>query len=155
MTEKPSEVRRRKNTASALFGLGYADEVLIDAVGQKAAERRFVATQDDDVTVPLVAQPLGLEAREFLASVGRRFIVPGEQDDEVGRILDRLVHRLDEARAERDVVILDEDLVAFFGQNVRDLLRDGSDRAAPAEEKIELVRDCARHRSGPLRCGSG
>ena len=95
--------------------------------------------------VRLVAQPLGLEAGEFLAGVWRLFVVPGEQDDEVARILDRLVHRLDEARAERDVVILDEDLVALFGQNVRDLLRDGSDRAAPAEEKIQPVSDCAQH----------
>ena len=59
-------LRRRKDAAPALLGLGDADEVLIDDVGQKAAERRIVAAQDDDVTLPLVAQPLGLEARDSL-----------------------------------------------------------------------------------------
>jgi hypothetical protein len=39
---------------------------LIDDVGQKAPKRRVVATQDDDVTFPLVAQPLRLEAGDSL-----------------------------------------------------------------------------------------
>ncbi len=41
------------------------------------------------------------------------------------------VHRFDKTRAERDVVILDDDLVVRGSQNVRHLLRDGGDRAAP------------------------
>jgi hypothetical protein len=59
-------LRRRQDAALALLRFGDADEVLIDGVGQKAPERCVVATQDDDMTVPLVAQPLGLEAGDSL-----------------------------------------------------------------------------------------
>ena len=114
-------LRRRQDAASALFGLCDADEFLVDAVCQNAPERRIVAAQDDDVTVPLVAQPLGLKTGELLAGVGRGFVVTAEQDDQAAGVLDRPVHRLDEARAERNVVILDDDLVVRCGQNVRDL----------------------------------
>jgi hypothetical protein len=112
-------LRGREDTAPALLGLGDADKVLIDAVGQKAPQRSVVATQDDDATVPLIAQPLGLKVRELLAGVGRLFVVPGEQDDQVARVLDPLMHRLDQARAERNVVVLDDDLVARVGQAAR------------------------------------
>jgi hypothetical protein len=60
------------------------------------------------------------------------------------------VHRFDEARAERDVVILDDDLVVFLDQNVRNFPRDGRHRSAPAEEKIELAPGSARHGYFPL-----
>jgi hypothetical protein len=63
------------------------------------------------VALPFVLQPLGFEAREFLAGVGRPFVVAGEQDDEAAGDLDPVVHRPDEARAERDVVVLDEHFV--------------------------------------------
>ena len=136
---------RGNDAASALLGIGDADEVLIDAVGEKPAQRHILAAQDDDVTVLRALQPLRLEARELLAGVGRLFVVAGEEDDEVARVLDRLVHRLDEARAERDVIILNEDLVALVGQNVLDLVRDGRDRSAPAEKEVERVPETARH----------
>jgi hypothetical protein len=97
------------------------------------------------MALPFILQPLGLEAREFLPCVGRPFVFPGEQDDEAPGVLDPVMHRLDETRAERDVVVLDENFVARGCQNVGDLLRDGRDRAAPAEEKIEPFGDCARH----------
>jgi hypothetical protein len=73
------------------------------------------------------------------------FVIAGEQDDEAAGVLDPVMHRPDETRAERDVVVLDEDLVVCRGEGVGDLLRDGRDRAAPAEEKIEPIGDCARH----------
>jgi hypothetical protein len=55
-------------------------------------------------------EELGLEAGELLAGVGRGFVVAGEQDDEAAGVHDRLVHLFDEARVERDVVVLDDDL---------------------------------------------
>ena len=71
------------------------------------------------------------------------FVVPGEQDDEAAGVLNPFVHRLDEACAERDVVVLDDDLVVRGRQNVRNLLRDGRDRATPAEKEIDPFRDRA------------
>jgi hypothetical protein len=90
------------------------------------------------VELPFVLQPLGFGTREFLACVRRPFVVAGEQDDEAAGVLDPVVHRPDEARAERDVVVLDEHFVVRRCEGVGNLLRGRRDRAAPAEEKSNL-----------------
>ena len=56
---------RREDAALAFFGIGDADEILINDVGKEASQRRILATQDDDVALLFVLQPLGLEAREL------------------------------------------------------------------------------------------
>jgi hypothetical protein len=50
--------------------------------------------------------------------------VAREQHDEVSRVLDGVVHLLDEVRGKGDVVVLDEDPVALLGENVGDLARE-------------------------------
>ena len=62
-------LRSGNDTASALLGIGDADEVLIDVVGQKTTERHILTAQDNDVTVLPAVVPLRLEARELLAGV--------------------------------------------------------------------------------------
>jgi hypothetical protein len=88
-----------------------ADEVLVDIAGEEAERRHVLAAQDDHPALLDALQPVGLEAGEFLAGIGRIFVVAGEQHDEVARVLDRLVHRLNEIAAERKVVILYDDLI--------------------------------------------
>jgi hypothetical protein len=77
----------------------------------------------------------------------------GEEDDKIAGVLDRLVHRLDEAGIERNVVVLDDNFVALVGQDVRDLLRNRRHRAAPAQEEIGPASHCARHEVSPRDLG--
>ena len=84
------------DAAGALLGIGDADEVLIDGGGEKAAQGHVVAAEDDDAALLRALGAVRLEARELLAGLGRIFVVAGEEDDEVARVLDRVVDRSDE-----------------------------------------------------------
>src|SRR5262249_1705164 len=77
-----------------------------------------------------------LEARELHSSVRRLLVVAREQHNEVSRVLNGLMHLLDEIRSNRNVVVLDEDLVALLGEDVGDLLRNGGHRAPTAHEEV-------------------
>jgi hypothetical protein len=101
-----------------------------------------------------------LETRELHPSVRRLLVVAREQHDEVSRVLDGLVHLLDEVRGKGDVVVLDEDPVALLGEYVRDLARDRGHRAPAAQEEvISLTRTgchecwCPGSRTEPRPCG--
>ena len=86
-----------------------------------------------------------LETRELYPSVRRLLVVAREQHDEVSRVLDGLVHLLDEVRGKGDVVVLDEDLVALLGEDVGDLARDGGHRAPTAQEEVVSLCWTGRH----------
>ena len=69
-----------------------------------------------------------------------------KRDYKVTGVLHCLVHRLDEARPEWNVVILDDDLVALFGQDAHDLPRKQPRRLRkkselPAALGMGLLRD--------------
>ena len=149
----------RNDAAAALLGVNDADEVLIDIRRKKSAEWHVLAPQDDDTPLLAALQPLGLEAGKLFAGVGRGFIVTGEQHDEIARVLDRLVHRLNEIGGQRNVVILNDDRVALASQRVGDLAREGGDRAASAQKKVGpfAQRDstCARRSAAFSRAVAG
>jgi hypothetical protein len=56
------------------------------------------------------------------------------------------VHGLDEAGPKRDIVVLNEDLIALPGEDVGDLTRDGCYRAPAAKEEIVALLMASRHR---------
>jgi hypothetical protein len=136
----------RRDAALAFLGVLNAYEVLVDVVCEQAAQRHVLTAQDDDVTLFSALCPLGLETRELLAGIGGLFVIVGEQDHEITRVLHGLVHRPDEARTERDVVVLDEDLVALLRENVGDLAGNGGDRAPTAQEEVVAFIVPAGHR---------
>jgi hypothetical protein len=61
------------------------------------------------------------------------------------------MHSLNEARSERDIVVLDEDPVALLDQHIRDLARHVGHRTASAQEKVEPFACRVRHRARPGR----
>jgi hypothetical protein len=73
------------------------------------------------------------------------FVVSGEQDDEVARVLDRLVHHFDEACTNWRIVILHKDLVTLLGEHIGHLARDGGNRAATAQEEIVALVTAGGH----------
>src|ERR1700745_2361556 len=88
-----------------------------------------------------------LEARELHSSVRRLLVVAREQHNEVSRVLNGLVHLLDEVRSNRNIVVLDEDPVALLSEDVGDLARNGSHRAATAQEEVVSLTRTAWHGS--------
>src|SRR5262249_5108898 len=86
-----------------------------------------------------------LEARELHSSVWRLLVVAREEHNEVSRVLNRLVHLLDKVRSNRNVVVLDENLVALLGKNPGDLLRNSCHRATTAQEEVVSLTGTAWH----------
>src|SRR6476646_6515014 len=85
------------------------------------------------------------KARELHSSVRRLLVVVREQHNEVSRVLNDLVHLLDEVRSNRNVVVLNENLVALLRKNVGDVARDGGHRAPTAQEEVVLLTATAWH----------
>src|SRR5262249_42729522 len=90
-----------------------------------------------------------LEARELHSSVGRLLVVAREQHNEVSRVLNGLVHLLDEVRSNRNIVVLDEDPVALLSEDVGYLLRNSCYRAPTAQEEVVSLTGSACHGSDP------
>src|SRR5262249_28723082 len=84
-------------------------------------------------------------ACKLLAGVGRLFVVAGEENYEVTRVFDGLVHFLDEARAELKIVVLDADLVALLSEDVGGLLPNSGPRAATGQEEVVPLTGTAWH----------
>jgi hypothetical protein len=83
-------------------------------VGREQTEQRGILTaQDDHASLFRALGGICLETGELHPSVQRLLVIAREQHHEVPRVLDGLVHLLDEVRGKGDVVVLDEDLVAF------------------------------------------
>src|SRR5262249_31085773 len=144
--------RSGKDTVPALIRVADADKVLIDVWGEQPEQRGILATQDDHATLFRALGGIRLEARELHSSVRRLLVVAREQHNEVSRVLNGLMHLLDEIRSNRNVVVLDEDLVALLGEDVGDLLRNGGHRAPTAQEEVVSLTGTAWHRSDLVPC---
>src|SRR5262245_65512849 len=79
------------------------------------------------------------KARELHSSVRRLLVVAREQHNEVSRVLNRLVHLLDEVRSNRNIVVLNEDPVTLLGEYVGKLLRNGSNRDPTAHDEVVWI----------------
>src|SRR5262245_20608552 len=85
-----------------------------------------------------------LKASELHSSVRRLLVVAREQHNEVSRVLNGLVHLLDEVRSNRNIVVLNEDPVPLLSENVK------TSRAIAATEPRRL-RKKSYCSLGPLR----
>src|SRR6516165_8078333 len=95
---------------------------------EQTEQRRVLATQDDHATLFRALGSIRLETCELHSSVRRLLVVTREQHNEVARVLNGLVHLLDEVRRNRNIVVLRENPIAIVLENVGDLLRDGGHR---------------------------
>src|SRR6266511_498009 len=123
-----------KDTAPTLLCVPDADKVLIDVGREQTEQGRVLATQDDHASMFHALGSIRLKATELHSSVRGLLVVAREQHNEVSRVLNGLVHLLDKVRSNRNIVVLDEDRVAFLSEDVGDLLRNGGHRATTAQE---------------------
>src|SRR5262249_18584273 len=91
---------------------------------EQTDQGRVLATQDDHAAMFRALGSIRLKASELHSSVRRLLIVAREQHNEVSRLLNGLVHLLDEVCSNRNIVVLNEDPIALLSENVGDLLRN-------------------------------
>ena len=94
--------------------------------------------------------PIRFKARELHSGVRRLLVVAREQHNEVARVLNGLVHLLDEVCSNRNIVVLNEDRIALLSENVGGILRNSSHRPMTAQEEVVSLTGTAWHR-GDLR----
>src|SRR6202011_3821337 len=104
-----------------------------------------LAAQNDNVSLLRTLMALCFKARKLLPRVGRLLVIAREQDDQIARVLHRLVHRLHETGTQRNIVVLNENLVALVREHIGNLARHGSYRTATAQEKVITVSVITRH----------
>jgi hypothetical protein len=97
------------NSALALFWIHDAEEVLINGISKEPAQGQILAAQNDDVPLFLTLRPICVKAPILPACVLRNFVVVREQNNEIARLLNALVHVFQEICANRDVVVLHKD----------------------------------------------
>src|SRR5262249_14218203 len=111
---------------------------------EQTEQGRVLATQDDHASFRALGS-IRLKTRKLHSRVRRLLVVAGEEHNEVARVLNGLVHLLDEVRSNRNIVVLNEDPVALLSENVGDLLRNGGHRAPAAQEEVVSLTGTAWH----------
>src|SRR5262245_48344049 len=122
---------------------------------EQTEQGRVLATQDDHAPMFRALGSIRLKARELHSRVRRLLVVAREQHNEVSRVLNGLVHLLDEVRCKGNVVVLNKDLVALLRENVGHLLRNSRHRAATAQEEVIARAGITSHRGSFVPTGGG
>ncbi len=138
--------RHRQDDAAALGGVGDAVQVAVGGAGQQAGGVVVVAAQQADAARAVGGGDRGEEVMELLPGPEAAVVVGAIEDQQVARLLQRVVDGRYELAAGGEVVVLDADTVSLGFEDIGDLPRHCGDAAAAAKEEVIRERQCVhRH----------